>query len=187
MPPNWLRKNTSTHHFVGGLFTPKWQRTLCRPAQYDLAAIGRNFLRSRLAGKARRGEPIRSCCDCKTCQWFTDASRCPAIRKKSCRRMRIRLSKTIRLGRFFYNGKTNADKAPKEERKRIEYTDLKRGGKWGIGMNRKQILLAQMPAAGRGADCHRRCDHRRFVPAWVWAVLFGIGLVCYGISGLLRL
>ena len=26
-----------------------------------------------------------------------------------------------------------------------------------------------------------------FVPAWGWAVLFGIGLVCYGISCLLRL
>lgn len=70
--------------FVGGLFTPKMAEDALQAGAGDLAAIGRNFLiEPAWPEKARRGEPIQTCYDCKTCQWFTDASRCPAVRKKN--------------------------------------------------------------------------------------------------------
>ena len=85
MPPNWLRKkHQAPIIFVGGLFTPKMAEDALQAGAGDLAAIGRNFLiEPAWPEKARRGEPIQTCYDCKTCQWFTDASRCPAVRKKN--------------------------------------------------------------------------------------------------------
>ena len=65
------------------------------------------------------------------------------------------------MGRFFTITEKQTRTRHQKRRKRIEYTDLKRGESWDWD-EPKQILLAQMPAAGRGADCHRRCDHRRF-------------------------
>lgn len=69
--------------FVGGLFTPAQAEGALQAGAGDLAAIGRNFLiEPHWPDKARRGEPVQRCYDCKVCRWFDDAGCCPAMRKK---------------------------------------------------------------------------------------------------------
>ncbi|MFQ9847739.1 MAG: hypothetical protein ACLRXC_13070 [[Clostridium] leptum] len=121
---------------MGGLFTPKMAEDALQAGAGDLAAIGRNFLiEPAWPEKARRGEPIQTCYDCKTCQWFTDASRCPAVRKKILQtHENTPVEKRSVWVVFYYNGKRGQGT---KRRKRIEYTDLKR--KVGIGMNRNRF------------------------------------------------
>lgn len=70
--------------FVGGLFTPELAEGALQAGAGDLAAIGRNYLiEPKWAEKARKGEPIQRCFDCKVCQWFGDRSKCPAVQKKN--------------------------------------------------------------------------------------------------------
>lgn len=57
----------------------------------------------------------------------------------------------------------------------------------GIGMNRNRFCWPRCLLLGVGLIVIGVVTIAVFVPAWVWAVLFGIGLVCYGISCLLRL
>lgn len=69
--------------FVGGLFTPAQAEGALQAGAGDLAAIGRNYLiEPHWADKARNGTPIQRCLDCRTCRWFEDGARCPAVLKK---------------------------------------------------------------------------------------------------------
>ena len=52
----------------------------------------------------------------------------------------------------------------------------------GIGMNRNRFCWPRCLLLGAGLIVIGVVTIAVFVPAWVWAVLFGIGLVCYGIS-----
>ncbi|MBS5517466.1 MAG: hypothetical protein KHX17_02875 [Clostridiales bacterium] len=54
-------------------------------------------------------------------------------------------------------------------------------------MNRNRFCWPRCLLLGAGLIVIGVVTIAVFVPAWVWAVLFGIGLVCYGISCLLRL
>ena len=54
-------------------------------------------------------------------------------------------------------------------------------------MNKQKFCWPRCLLLGRGLVVIGLVTIAVFVPAWVWAVLFGAGLVCYGLSCLMRL
>ena len=89
--------------------------------------------------------------------------------------------------RDFFNCRKTAGKRHKTGGHGIGYREETKNRKAGRVMNKQKFCWPRCLLLGIGLVVIGLVTIAVFVPAWVWAVLFGAGLVCYGLSCLMRL
>jgi Flp pilus assembly protein TadB len=88
---------------------------------------------------------------------------------------------------IFLNCRKAAAKRHKTGGCGIGYSEETKNRKAGRTMNKQKFCWPRCLLLGIGLVVIGLVTIAVFVPAWVWAVLFGAGLVCYGLSCLMRL
>ena len=76
-----IRKNVNIPVIVvNGIRTPKQASYLLDNNLADFAAVGRGLLTDpEWANKARSGQDVNPCLECRRCQWFENGNKCPAV------------------------------------------------------------------------------------------------------------
>ena len=87
----------------------------------------------------------------------------------------------------FFNCRKTAAKQHKTGGHGIGYSEETKNRKAVRVMNKQKFCWPRCLLLGIGLVVIGLVTIAVFVPAWVWAVLFGAGLVCYGLSCLMRL
>lgn len=69
---------------VGGIQTGEQAESVLKKGIADMVAVGRGHLCCPdWTDRTMSGKSIEKCCNCRTCMWYIDGRKCPAVRKRS--------------------------------------------------------------------------------------------------------